>query len=275
MSEASEEQKDEGSEKQMPFLDHLEEFRRRLLRTGAVILALAVLAFLFKELIFEEVLFRPKEDDFPTFRFLCSLSGWMGLGERLCIQAPDFPLVNLEMSGQFSAHILVSIVSGVILAFPYFLQQMWGFLTPGLKAKERRSAKRVFWIGSFLFILGILFGYFVMAPMSVRFLGGYQVSEMVTNKIRLGSYVSTVALVTLSAGILFQLPVVVHFLAVTGIMTPSFLRRHRKHALIVVLILSAIITPPDVTSQLLVAVPLLILYEISIRVAARVAPRTP
>lgn len=259
----------------MPFLDHLEEFRRRLLRTGGVVLGLAIIAFIFKELIFEEVLFRPKEDDFPTFRFLCTLSDWMRMGDRLCIQAPDFPLVNLEMSGQFSAHILVSIISGIILAFPYFLQQMWGFLTPGLKAKERRSAKRVFWVGSFLFLLGILFGYFVMAPMSVRFLGGYQVSEMVANKIRLGSYVSTVALVTLSAGILFQLPVVVHFLAVTGIMTPSFLRKHRKHALIVVLILSAIITPPDVTSQLLVAFPLLILYEISIRVAARVAPRTP
>lgn len=259
----------------MPFLDHLEEFRKRLLRIGGVILALAFLAFFFKEWIFEGVLFWPKEVDFPTFRFLCSLSYRMGMGERFCIEPPDFPLVNLEMSGQFSAHILVSIVSGIVVGFPFFLQQMWGFLNPGLRKKERRAARRVFWIGTFLFLLGILFGYFVMSPLSVRFLGGYQVSEVVSNHIRLSSYVSTVALVTLSAGILFQLPIVVHFMAVTGIMTPELLRKHRKHALIVVLLLSAIITPPDVTSQLLVAGPLLILYEISIRVAERVAPRTP
>ncbi|MFB6257892.1 MAG: twin-arginine translocase subunit TatC, partial [Flavobacteriales bacterium] len=253
----------------------LEEFRKRLLRTGAAVLLFALLAFFFKEWIFEGVLFWPKEPDFPAFRFLCSLSARMGMGDRLCITPPDFPLVNLEMAGQFSAHILVSIISGIVIAFPYFLQQMWAFLNPGLRKKERRSARRVFWVGTFLFILGILFGYFVMSPLSVRFLGGYQVSEMVSNKIRLSSYVSTVSLVTLSAGILFQLPVVVHFLAITGIMTPSLLRSYRKHALIVVLLLSAIITPPDITSQLLVAFPLLILYEISIRVAARVAPPAP
>lgn len=256
----------------MPFLDHLEELRKRLLRIGAAVILFAGVAFFFKELIFEGLLFWPKEDDFPTFRSLCSLSNVMGMGDRLCIEPPDFPLVNLEMSGQFSAHILVSIVSGIVVAFPYFLQQMWGFLNPGLRKKERRSARRVFWVGTFLFVLGILFGYFVMSPLSVRFLGGYQVSDMVSNHIRLSSYVSTVALVTLSAGILFQLPVVVHFLASTGVMTPELLRKYRKHALVVVLLLSAIITPPDITSQILVAFPLLILYEISIRVAKRVAP---
>lgn len=268
-----EEEANEG--KEMPFLDHLEEFRKRILRSGAAVLIFAALAFFFKELIFEGLLFWPKEDDFPTFRFFCTLSSKMGMGEQLCIEPPDFPLVNLEMSGQFSAHILVSIISGIVIAFPYFLQQMWSFLNPGLRKKERRNARRVFWVGSFLFFLGILFGYFVMAPLSVRFLGGYQVSELVSNQIRLSSYVSTVALVTLSAGILFQLPVVVHFLAVTGIMTPELLRRYRKHALVVVLLLSAIITPPDITSQVLVAFPLLILYEISIRVAERVTPRSP
>ncbi len=274
MNEQGEGQR-EGDEKEMPFLEHLEEFRKRLIRSGSAILLFAVLAFFFKEWIFEGILFWPKEPSFPAFRFLCSLSEGMGMGDRLCIQPPDFPLVNLEMSGQFSAHILVSIVSGIVIAFPFFLHQMWCFLNPGLKKNERRSARKVFWIGTFLFILGILFGYFIMSPLSVRFLGGYQVSEMVSNQIRLSSYVSTVALVTLSAGILFQLPIVVHFLAVTGVMTPALLRKHRKHALIVVLLLSAIITPPDITSQLLVAVPLLILYEISIRVAERVAPIRP
>ncbi len=274
MSREGHEEK-EGEEKEMPFLEHLEEFRKRLIRSGAAILAFAFLAFFFKGFIFEDLLFWPKHESFPAFRFLCSLSHWMAMGDRLCITPPDFPLVNLEMSGQFSAHILVSIVSGIVIAFPYFLQQMWSFLNPGLKKSERRSARKVFWVGTLLFFLGILFGYFVMSPLSVRFLGGYQVSELVENKIRLGSYVSTVALVTLSAGILFQLPIVVHFLATTGIMTPELLRKHRKHALIVVLLLSAIITPPDVTSQLLVAVPLLILYEISIRVAVRVAPSQP
>lgn len=259
----------------MPFLEHLEEFRRRLLRVAGLVLFFAVFAFLFKEWIFEGVLFRPKQDDFLTFRALCFLSGEMGMGDRLCIEAPDFPLVNLEMSGQFAAHILVSVVSGIVLAFPFFLQQLWGFLMPGLRKPERRAARRVLWVGTFLFLLGILFGYYVMSPLSVRFLGGYQVSEVVSNQIRLSSYVSTVTMVTLSAGILFQLPVVVHFLAWTGLVTPPFLRKYRRHALIVVLILSAIITPPDVTSQLLVALPLLVLYEISIRVAKRVTPREP
>lgn len=259
----------------MPFLEHLEEFRRRLIRSGAAILSFAIVAFFFKEFIFEEILFWPKEGGFPTFRALCSFSNTVGAGDRLCIDPPDFPLVNLEMSGQFAAHIMVSIVSGIVIAFPYFLHQMWGFLNPGLRKKERRSARRVFWAGSFLFILGVLFGYFVMSPLSVRFLGGYQVSEMVSNQIRLGSYVTTVSMVTLSAGILFQLPIVIHFLSSTGIVTPPVLRKYRKHALIAVLILSAVITPPDVISQLIVAVPLLLLYEISVRIASRVSPPSP
>ena len=173
------------------------------------------------------------------------------------------------MSGQFSTHIVSSLVAGFILTFPYVFWEIWQFIRPALHHREQKHARGVVFYTSFLFILGVLFGYYMVAPLSVHFLGNYQVSAQVANQINLNSFISTVTTVCLANGIIFQLPVVVYFLSKLGIVTPQFLRTYRKHSLIVVLIISAIITPPDIMSQIMVSFPLLILYEISIKISAR------
>jgi sec-independent protein translocase protein TatC len=186
------------------------------------------------------------------------------MGDKLCMGDLPISIQNIDMSGQFSTHIMVSIVAGFILAFPFVLYQMWAFLKPGLKQKERNSARGVVFFSSLLFFSGILFGYFVIAPLSLQFLGSYRVSDEVISSIKLGSYISTLVSITLSAGLVFQLPIVVYFLTKIGLVTPEFLKQYRKHALVAVLILAAIITPPDITSQILVALPIMVLYEVSI-----------
>jgi sec-independent protein translocase protein TatC len=177
---------------------------------------------------------------------------------------------NIDMSGQFSTHIMVSIVAGFIIAFPFVLYQMWAFLKPGLKKKERDSAKGIVFFSSSLFFMGVLFGYYVISPLSLQFLGSYRVSDEVISSIKLGSYISTLVSITLSTGLVFQLPILVFFLTKIGLITPEFLKTYRKHALVAVLILAAIITPPDITSQVLVALPIMVLYEISIMISRRV-----
>ena len=177
--------------------------------------------------------------------------------------------MNINMSGQFSTHIISSLISGFIIAFPYVFWELWRFIQPALHQGEQKHAKGVVFYTSFLFLLGVLFGYYMVAPLSVQFLGNYQVSTQVANQINLNSFISTVTTVCLSNGIIFQLPVVVYFLSKLGIVTPNILRTYRKHALVGVLILSAIITPPDIMSQVLVSFPLLILYEISIKISAK------
>jgi sec-independent protein translocase protein TatC len=162
---------------------------------------------------------------------------------------------------------MVSIVAGFVVSFPYVFYQIWSFVQPGLHEKERNTARGVVFFTSLLFMSGILFGYFVIAPLSVQFLGSYQVSEQVENIIALNSFISTVTTTTLASGIVFQLPIVIYFLAKVGLVTPAVLRQYRKHAIVGVLVLSAIITPPDITSQILVTLPLVVLYEIGIHIA--------
>jgi sec-independent protein translocase protein TatC len=171
------------------------------------------------------------------------------------------------MSGQFSAHITSSIYAGFIISFPYVFWEFWRFIVPALKDGETKMATGVVFFSSALFMFGILFGYFVIAPLSVNFLGSYQVSETVANQISLSSFVSTVTTVSFANGIIFELPVVVYFLTKLGFLTPDFMRVYRKHAMVLTLMLSAIITPPDITSQVLVSFPLIILYELSIRIS--------
>ena len=177
---------------------------------------------------------------------------------------------NIDMSGQFSTHIMVSIISGIILAFPFILYQMWAFLKPGLKQKERESARGVVFFSSILFFFGVLFGYYIIAPLSLQFLGSYRVSDAVISSIQLNSYISTLVSITLSTGLVFQLPILVFFFTKIGLITPEFLKQYRKHALVAVLILAAIITPPDITSQILVSLPIMVLYELSIIISRRV-----
>jgi len=260
----------EEPEEEMSFLDHLEIFRWHLIRSAGAIMFFAFIAFIYKEIVFDVILLGPKQPDFPTYRALCSISRFLGMQDALCLTESPFILMNISMSGQFSTHITTSIFAGFIVAFPYVFWEFWRFLRPALHDSETKMAKGIVFFSSLLFMSGILFGYYVVAPLSVNFLGSYQVSSTVANQIGLTSFISTVTTVCLANAIIFELPILVYFLTKIGLLTPDFMRIYRKHAMVVTLILSAIITPPDITSQILVSFPLLILYELSIKISARV-----
>lgn len=266
-----EDQKKIGEEeKEMTFLEHLEELRWRLVRSSIAVVLFAIIAFLGKSIIFDKILFAPRTSDFLTYRGFCELSQLLTLGDKLCMGDVNITLQNIDMSGQFSMHIMVSMVAGLIMAFPFVIYQFWSFLKPGLKDKEIKSASGIVFYSSILFFLGVFFGYFIIGPLSLQFLGSYRVSESVESAIKLSSYISTLVSITLTTGLVFELPIFIYFFTKIGLVTPEFLKKYRKHALVVVLILSAVITPPDITSQVLVALPIMILYEISIGISRRV-----
>lgn len=257
-----------NEKKEMSFLGHLEELRWHLIRSVIVVFSLAIFFFLQKEFIFDKVILAPKFSGFWTYRMLCKLSDFMGMGDVLCIKDLPFKLINTDISGQFTMHMWIAFMAGLIVGIPYVLWEIWRFVKPGLQEKERKYATGFVFYASALFGLGALFGYYVIVPLSVNFLGTYQVSDEVLNMISIDSFISTVTNITLAGGIVFELPIVVFFLTSLGILTPAFMRKYRKHAVVVILIIAAIITPsPDITSQLLVAFPLYALYEISIFVS--------
>lgn len=258
---------------EMSFLDHLEELRWHLIRSTLAVVILGFVAFLMKDFIFDTVIFGPKKPDFPTYGLFCKLSRMLGFSEAFCGNEPLFRVQSRVMAGQFSAHIWTSIWAGVIVGFPYILYEIWKFISPGLYEKERRYSRGFILIASLLFFTGVLFGYYVVAPLSINFLGSYTVSKEVFNDIDLGSYISTVRASVLACGIVFELPIVIFFLTKVGLVTPEILRKYRKIALVLVLILSAIITPPDVASQIIVAVPVLLLYQVSIYISKVVIKR--
>lgn len=256
-----------GSE--MSFLQHLEVLRWHLIRATIAVLAFTIVAFFYKSLVFDTVIFGPKNPHFVSYRALCWISQQFG-GTIFCFDEMPFELLNMRMAGQFTMHLWVSFIAGFIVAFPYIIFELWRFVSPGLNSNERKNSRGAIFVISVLFILGVLFGYFVISPFSVQFLATYTVSAEVVNRIDLSSYISTVTSVTLASGLVFELPVIVYFLSRIGVLTPNLMRQYRRHAIVAILILSAILTPPDVTSQILVTIPMLILYEISIRVSARV-----
>lgn len=264
--------KKKAPEKEMSFWEHLEELRWHVVRSLAAILILAVVAFLNRHLIFDTIILAPKDSGFITNRVLCKIAEWLAV-ERLCIDNLSLNIINIKMSGQFLVHMYVSIVAGIIVAFPYIIYELWRFISPALYEKERKHTTGAVAVCSLLFILGVLFAYFLIVPLTINFLGTYQVSEFVANQVALSSYIGTVVSVTLGVGIVFELPILVYFLTRVGILTPEFLRKNRKYMIVVLLIISAIITPPDVFSQILVVIPLMILYEISISISKRVQKR--
>ena len=259
-----------NQDKEMSFLDHLEIFRWHLIRSVIAVLFFAIIAFIFKDIVFDVILLGPKDPNFPTYKALCAISQYLGLEDALCLKESPFTLMNITMSWQFSTHVTTSIFAGFIVAFPYVFWEFWRFIRPALHVNESTMARGIVFFSSVLFLLGVLFGYYVIAPLSVNFLGSYQVSSTVANQITLSSFISTVTTVSFANGIIFELPILVYFLTKIGLLTPEFMRVYRKHAIVVILILAAIITPPDVTSQILVSLPLIVLYEISIKISARV-----
>jgi sec-independent protein translocase protein TatC len=255
---------------EMSFLDHLEELRWHLIRSTLAIVIIGCVAFLMKDFIFDTVIFGPKKMDFPTYRVFCHIATFLGFESAFCADKLPFTIQSRLMSGQFSAHIWTSIWAGFIVGFPYVLYEVWKFISPGLYEKERKNSRGFILVASFLFFLGVLFGYYVVAPLSINFLGTYQVSSEVTNEFDLASYISTIRTSVIACGILFELPIIIYFLTKVGLVTPELMKKYRKIALVIVLILSAVITPPDVTSQIIVAFPVLILYQVSIGISKRV-----
>lgn len=258
---------------EMSFLDHLEELRWHLIRSVIAILIVAIVAFIFKDFIFDVLLFGPKQKDFITYRWFCSISQTLGQGNSFCIDELPFRIQSRTMAGQFSAHLWTSILAGFILAFPYIIFEFWKFISPGLYEKERKNARGFIFIASMLFFIGVLFGYYIVTPLSINFLGNYSVSSEIFNDFDLSSYIGLLRASVLAAGIIFELPIIVYFLTKVGIITPDFLRKNRKISLVVVLSLSAIITPPDIASQIIVSIPILVLYEVSILISRIVTNR--
>lgn len=253
---------------EMSFLEHLEVLRWHLVRSAIVIVILAVTFFIYNDFLFDGLIFAPKSPDFWTYRMLCKLSHVLNMGDALCISKMDFKLINTDISGQFTMHMWAAFVAGLVTGFPYLAWELWRFIKPALYDKELKNTKGVVFSVSSLFITGVLFGYYIIVPLSINFLGTYQISAQVENYIAMDSFISTVTTITLASGIVFQLPMVVYFLTKLGIMSPDFMRKYRRHAVVVILIVAAVITPsPDITSQLLVALPLYVLYEASIFVS--------
>ncbi len=256
--------------KEMSFLDHLEDLRWHLIRSFLSVIVLASIAFLAKDFIFNVLIFGPKHSDFPTYKILCEIAKFIGFKDSFCFTELPFRIQSRTMGGQFSAHVWTSITAGFIIAFPYILHEMWKFISPGLKVKERSSAKGFILIASLLFFIGVLFGYYVVTPLSINFLGTYQVSGEVHNDFDLSSYISLVRASVIASGLIFELPILIYILTKIGVVSPEILKKYRKISLVIVLILSAIITPPDIASQVIVSVPIIVLYEISIYISKAV-----
>jgi sec-independent protein translocase protein TatC len=255
--------------KEMTFWEHLDELRGTLWRILIAILVTSITAFIFKDILFDDIILAPKSKTFITYRVFCQIGQWLSM-PSLCIDPSQFQLININLAGQFTSHMNISMVAGLIVALPYVLWELWRFVKPGLSDKEIRNSRGAVSVITLLFILGVLFSYFIVAPLMINFLGGYTVSASVSNQIALTSYVSSITLMTLLMGILFELPVLVLFLTKIGIITPKHLKKYRKHTMIGILIIAGIITPsPDIFSQLIVAVPLYGLFELSLAISGR------
>lgn len=260
-------------EKEMSFLDHLEELRWHIVRALGATIILTIASFIMAKWIFHNIIFAPARTDFATFQWLCQIGKAVNLEEKLCIDEIPLKIQSRYMTGQFTMHLTSSFIIGLIISFPYVAWEIWRFIKPGLHPSERKYSRGAVAAISFLFFLGVAFGFYVMAPLAVYFLANYQISDLIVNEFDITSYVSTITTLVLGSGLLFQLPIVVYFLSQVGIVTPQFLRQYRKHALVIILIIAAIVTPPDPLSQTLISVPLVLLYEFSIGVSSFVARR--
>ena len=267
--------KQKNTEKKMSFLDHLEELRWLLIRSSIFILLGATVAFIFSDFIFNTVIFGPKDSNFVTYQFFCEIAKTFNFEDSFCSKELPFEIQNRTMEGQFSVMIWTSITAGFIISFPFLLWELWKFISPALYSKEKKNAKLFISISSILFFLGVLFGYYVITPLSINFLSNLQVSEIVKNQIDINSYISLVKTTSLACGLVFELPIIIYFLSVMDLVSPQFLREYRKYAIVLILIIAAIITPPDIISQVIVSIPLLILYELSIYISKFVQRKKP
>jgi sec-independent protein translocase protein TatC len=260
-----------GKKKQgeMSFLEHLEELRWHLIRSVLAIVLMAIVAFILKDFIFNTIIFKPKTPGFWTNRMFAQFGDYIG-SEAIKINKQDLQLISIKMAGQFLTHIWTALVAGFIVASPIVFFEFWRFIKPALYDTEKKHASGAVFFTTVLFMLGVLFGYYLIVPLSIHFLGSYSLSPEVTNQININSYISTVVSISLASGVVFLLPIFVYFLSKVGLLTPGFMKTYRRHSYVVMLLLSAIITPPDVFSQIMVCFPLVFLYEIGIIISRRI-----
>ncbi len=262
--------KNNAEKAEMSFIEHLEVLRGHLFRSVLAIAVGSVVFIIYNTFFVREVLMGPTHADFPTYKWLCKLGHVIGLGDNMCMKDIDLKMQSTSVSGQFSMYFTLIFVGGIIVAFPYIFWEFWRFIKPALTKKELSKTRGViFWV-SFLFFLGIMFGYFVIAPYTVNFFANFQLDSNIENRWTITSYIDTLVPLILGTGLAFQLPLVMFFLAKVGLMSPDFLRRNRKYAIVIILILAGIITPPDVISQIICTIPLMLLYEISIWLTVKV-----
>jgi sec-independent protein translocase protein TatC len=247
---------------QMSFLQHLDELRWRLVRIAIVVISVAVLLWIYQEWVMNHVFLVLKEKEFITFKLLCAYFG-------VCVSDTTVKMQSMTVSGQFNYAMMMSIMGGLIITAPYIFYQIWSFIKPGLKKNELRAAKGLVFYVSLCFFSGVFFGYFVVAPLTVQFFGSFQISPEIENNFTVGSYMGTVISTVFYTGILFLLPIVSFILTKIGLIGPEFLKKYRRHAIVVILIISAVITPPDMLSQIIVSIPIIVLYEIGIVVSTR------
>ena len=258
-------------QKEMSFLGHLEELRWHLVRSASAIFIFAIIFFIFSEKVYDHFLLAHLEPDFITYQLFCDFFNLFGMDSDFCsVNFAKKKLISIKVTSQLMNSIWSSFILGVIVSFPYLLWEVWRFVAPGLTKKEIKKSKGFIFIASILFFIGVLFSFYVIAPISINFLYNYQITDSIENNFTLESHIGLVTNMLLGVSILFELPVLIYFLTKIGLITPEFLKRYRKHSLVVVLIVAAIITPPDVASQVIVAIPILILYELGIIVSRRV-----
>jgi len=253
--------------KEMSFLGHLEELRWHLVRSSIAVFVIAIVLFSFQEIVFNKFLLAHLDSDFIVYKTFCEMFGSIGIDTNFCHISFPQKLQSLALTQQLMIAIWTSLILGFILAFPYILWEIWRFIAPGLHPKERKKSRGFIFIASILFFIGALFSYYIITSMSVSFFYGYQISDQISNNFTIDSYISLVTNTLLGVSLMFELPVLVYFLSKIGLISPEFLRKYRKHSLVVVLVLSAVITPPDVASQIIVSIPILILYELSIHIS--------
>lgn len=263
----------EKHEAQMSFLEHLEELRWHLIRSLIAVTIGTVVSFAYGTYIFDKILLGPTQADFWTFRKICDLSQLIYQSDKICVSEMEFVIKTMKVQEQFFQHMMIALLGGFVLALPYILYEIYRFIKPALKSKEKKYSGIAIAAASLLFFLGVLFGYFFLAPISINFLGNYTLSEVIQKEFTVTSVVSLISLLTVGSGLMFELPLVIYFLAKIGLVTAETLRSYRKVALVVILVISAIITPPDVASQILLAIPIMILYEVGIFIAKRVEPK--
>jgi sec-independent protein translocase protein TatC len=266
-------EKGQTMEAEMSFFDHLEALRWHLVRSAIAIVIFTVAAFYFYDFLFDTIIMGPSKPSFWTYRMLCNIGEWLHR-DGFCINKININLINTEMAGQFTLQINSSLLIGITAGFPYLLWELWRFIKPALHEKERKAASGFVFYATFLFVLGVMFGYFVITPESINFLSGYTVSSKIQNLFSVDSYMSSVATLTLATGVVFELPIIVYVLSSLGILNAKFMRETRRYAVVVILIVAAVVTPtPDMLTMTIVSIPLFILYEIGILVAAVVDKR--